>query len=168
MADTSRQKFLTAVLTLFTVFAAEAGPLKPAPKFSLRDSAGQTHALDDLPGQPVVVHFWASWCAPCVDELPQWLAAAKSYAGKPVKWVAVSLDENWADAGKIFKDKNPGPNVVSLLDPDQKTSEAFGSFQFPESYLLDAQHRIVTKWVGSQNWTSPAVRAKIDAVLPAK
>jgi thiol-disulfide isomerase/thioredoxin len=145
--------------------AAKDSPGRAAPTFALKDAAGKEHRLEDFKGQPVVLHFWASWCAPCVDEFPQWLATARAYEGKPGKWLAISLDESWDDARKILNGVELPKNVVSVLDPERKTPEAFGSFEFPESYLLTSDLKIAQKWVGAQKWDGPAMRGKLDAVI---
>lgn len=135
--------------------------MKPAPAFELKDSEGKTYALSEFAGKVVVLHFWASWCAPCVEELPEFLNAAKRAAGKPISWVAVSLDKNWEEAHKILPRKDLPENVISLLDPKLEVPEKFGSYQYPESYVLSPRLRIVEKWVGPQEWADP----KMDEAL---
>ena len=145
--------------------AAGGKMLRPAPDFELSDSAGKKFKLSDFKGTPVILHFWASWCPPCVDELPQFLETAKEYEGKKIKFFAVSLDKTWADAHKILPQAKLPDSVVSVIDPDEKTPDQLGSYQFPESYLLDSDHHIVEKWVGGQDWKAGPVRAAMDRVL---
>lgn len=144
----------------------EGGRFKSAPQFSLKDRSGKTVRLDDFQGKLVVLHFWASWCPPCVDEIPKWLELAKSMeTNSMVKFVAVSLDKSWEDADKIMKPEIVTKGVVSLLDADQSVSEQFGSYQFPETYLISPDARVLTKWVGVREWNDPALKDELLKVI---
>jgi hypothetical protein len=71
------------------------------------------------------------------------------------------MDKSWADADRTLPvAKTPG-RLISLLDADQKVSDLFGSYQFPETYLVEASGKIRTKWIGPQAWDSETVRAAI-------
>jgi peroxiredoxin len=135
---------------------------RQAPSFELKDAKGQTHHLDDFKGQVVLLHFWASWCPPCLGEIPQILALAHEYEGRPLKVVTVSLDEKWPDAQKVLAD--PGP-MVSLIDPKTTVSEQYGSFQFPETYLINGKQQIITKWIGPQDWKNENLHKLLEALL---
>ena len=141
--------------------------LQDLPEFSLADATGKVFTQDDIAGKVAVIHFWAAWCAPCIDEIPKWTAFAQRYQEKSdqVRFVAVSLDPTWKEAHKILPTERLPTGVFSLLDPEQKTSEAFGSFQFPESYLVSRGGKILMKWVGPQNWDGPNLAAAIDIAL---
>ena len=71
-----------------------------------------------------------------------------------MKVILISLDERWEDSFEILSPQGLPANVAYLLDPSQATSERYGSYQFPETYLLDRHHRIVMKWIGAQPWDS--------------
>lgn len=145
------------------------GVLRSAPQWTLKDSAGRSHQLQDLRGKAVVIHFWASWCPPCLDEIPNWIEFARRFKNdlknESVAFVAISLDSNWKDALKVLADAQVPTNMISVLDESSKIPEDYGTFQFPETYLLNTQHEIVTKWVGPQNWKSPSIDAQIDAAI---
>ncbi|MGZ3696597.1 MAG: TlpA family protein disulfide reductase [Bdellovibrionota bacterium] len=138
---------------------------RAAPEFSLKDPVGKTHALGDWSGDAVVLHFWASWCPPCLGEIPQWVALARDYSGKPIRFVAVSLDQNWKDALKVLPATEVSGQLESLIDPELKIPETYGTYQYPETYLIDRKHRILTKLVGPQEWDNPMVRKLIDKIL---
>jgi peroxiredoxin len=86
------------------------------------------------------------------------LRAAKALESIGVIVVAISLDKTWAQAERVFPKIQPSANFVSLLDPTGKSAENWGSYNFPETYLVDKDQKIVTKWIGPQEWESQAFR----------
>jgi peroxiredoxin len=138
---------------------------QPAPDFSLKDGSGKTRSLSELKGNLVILHFWATWCPPCTEELPQWLAAAKKADGKPVKWLAISLDKTWDLAHKLLPDSKLSPNVISVLDAELKVPDLYGSYQFPESYLISPDGKILYKWIGPQAWDSAEFTKTLDELV---
>ncbi len=140
--------------------------LQEMPDFQLESLEGQRWSSDSLKDQVAVIHFWASWCPPCLDELPKWLELARAYQeNSSIQFIALSLDASKADAIKILPNQSLPKGVKSLLDSQQKVSEAFGSFQFPETYLISRTGKIVMKWVGPQDWKSDLIRSEIELVL---
>src|SRR4051812_3451868 len=71
---------------------------KAAPSFELPDAQGKKYRLEDFKGNVVILHFWASWCPPCLDEIPQWVELGTTFHGEALKLVAISLDQKWEDA----------------------------------------------------------------------
>ena len=140
---------------------------REAPDFELKDATGKSWRLSkDGQGRAVVLHFWASWCQPCLSEIPIWLDAAREDMKKSSSgalWVAVSLDESWEKAHSILPAEGLPENVVSLLDIEQKVPGQFGTYQFPESYLLGGYHRVLRKWVGAQNWETVSISDAVAA-----
>ncbi len=143
-------------LTLNMLYSAVSlgAELKQAPDFSLKDQQGKVHRLSDFRGKETLLHFWASWCPPCLEEISEWLELARRK--KTIFFVAISQDASWSEiekkmGGNFLHDRIP-ENVVLLLDSSGKISEKFGTFQLPESYLITQELKIKTKWVGPQNW----------------
>ena len=140
--------------------------LRQAPSFELVDPDGKKHTLEEFRGSLTFLHFWASWCAPCLDEIPHWRSLGTRFKGRSAKFVAISLDQNWIDALKIF----PAPeksldSLISLLDPTTQVAELYGSFQYPETYLLSPDLKVITKWVGPQDWNDPKMLELIDRMI---
>jgi peroxiredoxin len=139
---------------------------RAAPQFSLPDIQGQMHSLSELKGRAAIIHFWASWCGPCLEEIPAWVDAAHRFGAdrQGPAWIAISLDTSWKEALTIWKFEHKPTHLWSLLDTSQKSAEDFGSYQFPETYLLDAQHRIIHKWVGPQDWSGTWVQELVSKI----
>jgi thiol-disulfide isomerase/thioredoxin len=148
------------------------GNFKAAPAFELKDDSGKTHTLSELKGNVIVLHFWASWCPPCLEEIGAWLKFAEQFQGPntkiKAKFVAVSLDESWNDAHKILPASALPSNVISLLDLSKEVPEKFGTYQFPETYLIGPDLTVVTKWVGAQNWENPGLKNILERVANAR
>jgi thiol-disulfide isomerase/thioredoxin len=115
--------------------------------------SGRQLVPGDLEGKYVLVHFWATWCAPCEEELPLLVEFASKVPEAMV--LAVSLDKSWTDANLMLKALKRPANWLDVLSPDLKLPEALGSYQFPETYLYDPQGQLAAKWVGPQPWASP-------------
>lgn len=114
---------------------------------------GKPFGLQRLQGSYVLVHFWASWCAPCEEELPALVSFAEQVPGVLV--LAVSLDRGWIDADKMLEPLKRPKNWIDVLDANLRLPEAFGTYQYPETYLYDAEGQLAAKWVGPQAWSAP-------------
>jgi len=166
--STKRPLIFLAVLALATVAGlyfmnrGGSGPqtlpdgLKKVSEFTLKKADGSDFGTEQMKDHVVVVHFWASWCAPCIPEIPEVLSAAKKLSkdqeGRTIYWLFVSQDETWAKAQSVLKPEMLSENVISVLDPEAKISDIFGSYQFPETYLVNRDGGITAKWIGPQKW----------------
>jgi len=99
-----------------------------------------------------LLNFWATWCAPCVQEVPS-LVQLQSQMGSKVTVFAVSMDQDEA-AYRAFTLKRMA-GLLTVRDPDHKSSAMYGTFAYPESFLIDKDGKIQRKFVGPVEWTSP-------------
>ncbi|HEX7597229.1 MAG TPA: TlpA disulfide reductase family protein, partial [Polyangia bacterium] len=109
-------------------------PLSPklrglAPDFELADQSGKRWSLQSLRGRPVLVSFWATWCPPCVEEMPSLEDLARRLGDKATV-LAVSVDEDWEAIRKFFPKGTP---LTVLLDPSKDAPTSYGTSLFPES-----------------------------------
>ncbi|HCU23854.1 MAG TPA: hypothetical protein DF383_02460 [Deltaproteobacteria bacterium] len=137
----------------------------PAPDFSLSDRRGQSTTLSEFRGKVVLLNFWATWCGPCQHEMPSLEALYERYREKNFVVLGVSLDEEGWVAIDAFLKQVPVQFPI-LLDSVQKTSELYQVYRIPETYLIDAQGKIVDKFVGPQDYDQDLFYKKIERFLP--
>jgi peroxiredoxin len=129
-----------------------------APDFELADAAGKRWSLHALRGRPVLVSFWATWCPPCVQEMPSLEALARRLDDRATV-LAVSVDENWDAIRKFFPHGTP---LTVLLDPSREVPASFGTSQFPESFLVDPSGHVRYAFINQRNWSLPEAAACIE------
>lgn len=139
---------------------------KNAQAFALKDFAGKNVNLSDYKGKLILLNFWASWCKPCLEELPSLLKLAEGMKGRDFSVLAVSVDKNWDDVKKVV-DPKTSPITV-LLDAESKTPHDYGTRKFPESYVITPDGKIIAKFIGSRNWESPTFANFFESLLRDK
>lgn len=135
-----------------------------APEFTLPSLDGKAVSLSSYRGKVVMVHFWATWCPPCVEELPALERLYHAYVGKDLEVLTISVDEGGASDVGQFMRKNEFALPV-LLNPGQSVARAYGTFKFPETYLVDREGIVRRKIIGAADWTSPAAQEVIQAMV---
>lgn len=125
-----------------------------APDFTVQD-VDRKVSLDQLRGKIVVLNFWATWCPPCVEEMPSLVQMQQKLRDKGVEVLAVSVD---ADAGAYQKFlKDHGVHLLTVRDPDQKANNLYGTFKFPETYIIDRHGIVRRKFIGAVDWNTPEI-----------
>lgn len=124
-----------------------------APDFSITD-AQHTVKLADFKGKPVLVNFWATWCAPCIEEMPS-LVQLQKQLGDKVTIIAVSEDADDKAYQQFIRDHNI--DLLTVRDVKQTTNEVYGTFKFPETYVVARDGTIKRKFIGAVDWTSPDI-----------
>ncbi len=139
----------------------------PAPEFRLQKFDGGSVSLADLRGKVVMVHFWATWCPPCVEEMPTLDRLHHSSLGKDFEMLAVSVDEGGAGAVAPFIQKNR-LNLPVLFDPGSEVARLYGTYKFPETYIVDRKGVVRYKAIGPRDWTEPANIQVLRNIIEAK
>lgn len=130
-----------------------------APDFTVSDGNTTVH-LADYRGHVVLLNFWATWCAPCIEEMPSLLQLHHQDPSLIV--LAVSIDED-SDAYSSFI-RNRHMDLITVRDPLQKAANLFHTDMWPETYVIDRKGVIRRKFVGAQDWSSPEIRAYLDSL----
>ncbi len=126
----------------------------PAPDFAIHDDE-RSVSLSQFKGQVVVLNFWATWCPPCIEEMPSLVQMQQRMKTKGITVLAVSIDVDENAYHEFLK--LHGVNLLTVRDPDQKTANLYGSFRWPETYVIDRSGVVRRKFIGAVDWTEPDV-----------
>jgi thiol-disulfide isomerase/thioredoxin len=135
----------------------------PAPPIALKTLDGEPFRLEQLRGKVVLVNFWATWCEPCIEEMPSMQKLRARLAGAPFEIVAVNHQEGEARI-RAFLQKVPLDFPI-VRDTDGAVTRAWQARIFPSSYLVDAEGKIRYLLIGAADWTAPAAVRKVEALL---
>jgi len=126
----------------------------PAPDFIVQDSDRKVE-IRDFHGKIVLLNFWATWCAPCVEEMPSLVQLQQRMKDKGVTVVAVSVDVDNDAYHKFLVDHKI--DLLTVRDPDQKANNLYGTFKFPETYIIDRNGIVRRKFIGAVDWSQPEI-----------
>ena len=132
-----------------------------APDFVLQDGEHKV-ALHDFRGQVVVLNFWATWCPPCIEETPSLVEMADKVKNKGVTVLGVSIDVDKSAYDSFVKDHKM--DYVTVRDPEQKSSELYGTTGWPETFIIDRKGVLRRKFVGAVNWNDPEIVSYITSL----
>jgi cytochrome c biogenesis protein CcmG, thiol:disulfide interchange protein DsbE len=125
-----------------------------APDFTVQD-ADRKVSLHDYRGQIVVLNFWATWCQPCIEEMPSLLQLNQRFKNKGVVVLAVSTDDDDAAYHQFLKDHHV--DLLTVRDDAKKSNTLYGTFKFPETYIIDRQGIVRRKFIGAVEWDQPEI-----------
>jgi peroxiredoxin len=152
------------VVTLsFTLEEHAAAEGKKAPSFSIRTDSGRTVTPEDFGGKLLVLNFWATWCQPCVEEVPSLDALQRRFANKGLVVLGVSVDEN----PKLYRDflaRNRVSFLTARTGPKGLSAD-YGTFKYPETYLIDQSGVVVKKVMGREDWNDDRVVSYVQSLL---
>ena len=158
-----------AVFLAVLAAPADAAELKlwqggPTPALALKDLQGRDHRLADYKGSVVLVNFWATWCAPCRDEMPSIQRLKEKLAGRPFVVLGVNLDEPESRIEKFMSEVRL--DFPILLDPGRRAAKAWNARILPASYIVGADGRVRYTVIGEINWDHEHMVARIAELLP--
>jgi len=136
-----------------------------APALALTGLDRHAHNLADYRGRAVLINFWASWCPPCVREMPSMQRLSQKLAEKPFTILAVNMAEPQPEVRAFLARFHPGFPI--LLDQDGAALKQWKVFVFPTSYVIDTEGRIRFGVYGEVEWDAPETLGIIEGLLPA-
>jgi len=125
---------------------------KPAPEFAINDGQ-RSLDLAKYRGRVVVLNFWASWCAPCIEEMPSLDLMQRELP--QVQVLAVDSDEEFSAYQSYITTRHV--SLLTVYDQAQTSNALYGSFRFPETYIIDKKGVVRRKLIGPQDFTSPDI-----------
>jgi len=167
--DRLLQLFLAATVAVFAVLlwdtlrdrVVKVGDI--APEFAITTESGVTVSSSNFPGKVLVLNFWATWCPPCVEETPALERFHKQLKDAGVTVLAISVDKNEAKYRNFIK--RFGVTFATAHDPEATISSMYGTYRYPESYVIDKSGRVIEKIVGPKKWTDENVIKSFRTLL---
>jgi peroxiredoxin len=134
---------------------------REAPDFKLADATGKLWSLSNLRGRPVLLNFWATWCAPCAEEMPGMEDLVRKLDDRAVV-LAVSVDENWDLVRRFFPHGTP---LSIVLDQSKELPKRYGTEKYPESFIIDPQGQVRHYFINSRKWGEPEAFQCLESFL---
>ena len=134
-----------------------------APDFSITADNGRTITTSNFGGKLLVLNFWATWCPPCIEELPSLNQFQRQFANSGVVVLGISVDKD----EKVYRDFLAKARVSFLTarDPENKINAEYGTLKFPETYIIDAHGKVVRKIISNTDWMSERMLKDVESLL---
>lgn len=136
------------------------------PEAAFTTADGREARLSDFRGQPMLVNFWATWCAPCREEMPSLDRLQAAFADTPFKVMTIATGRSPAPAIDRFFAETGVSHLPRHRDPDMRLARAMGVLGLPVSVVIDAEGREVGRLIGDADWSSPEAHALVARLLP--
>jgi peroxiredoxin len=167
-------KMLTAILVmiltsglLITGCSAGSEPTatvgKAAPDFELQNLDGQSISLSDLKGKPVLINFWATWCGPCVSEMPYLQEIHDEWSGKGLVVLAINIGDSSSEAEQFLQNHNLSLPV--LLDTGKVVAQRYNIRGIPTTFFIDKDGIIQEKIIGAFP-NKEAIENRLSKIMP--
>ncbi|MFV0292263.1 MAG: TlpA family protein disulfide reductase [Paracoccus sp. (in: a-proteobacteria)] len=139
-----------------------AGNGETVPDTAFTDPESNEHRLSDYQGQAILLNFWATWCAPCREEMPALNALQKEYGGDKFQVLTIASGRNPIPAIEKFFAEQELDVLPVLLDPRQDLARQFGVLAMPATILIDRDGKEVARLIGPADWVSDAAKAAVS------
>lgn len=156
---------VSGALALAPGAAAQGSELKPAPAYAATTLDGETMTLEGLRGGVVMLNVWATWCTPCIEEMPRLQALQEKYAASGLTVIGASVDERGSEESVRATVEKLGVRYAIWLDPEDRATSAFRLIGLPATILVTADGRVAHEWKGQFDPLSNETFAIVDAAL---
>jgi len=147
-----------------TTFVFKKTP-EALPDITFRNGEGQEVSLKDLRGKVVLLNLWATWCAPCREEMPALGRLAGALGSDKFQVVPLAIDKAGLEGARKFLDETGVKNLALFADPSAREGAKLKVIGMPTTILIDAQGREIGRLVGPAAWDSPEAKRLIEAFL---
>ena len=142
--------------------------LQPAPDVPFRNGEDQAMSLADFRGKVVVVNMWATWCAPCLREMPTLDTLQAELGGDDLQVIALSQDAEGISVAAPFMAENDWPNLALYVEPSHDFARAAGVRGLPTTLIIDRDGRMVARLQGTAEWDSEDIRSILRELMTGK
>jgi cytochrome c biogenesis protein CcmG, thiol:disulfide interchange protein DsbE len=153
--------FTFVIHDLFEQRVIDAGD--KAPEFAVTTESGRRLTNSDFGGKLLVLNFWATWCPPCIEEMPSLNQFARELAPEGVVVLGVSIDKNESAYKRFIEQRRLSFLVARDGNADIPTE--YGTFKWPETYVIDRSGKVVQKHIGPKDWMDPRIVTGIKSLL---
>lgn len=136
---------------------ARAVKAKQLPELQFKDGAGRSHTLADFGGKLVLLNLWATWCAPCREEMPALDRLQATLGGRDFEVVALSIDQQGAEVGRKFFDEIGIKALKLYVDSSAQAAFKLGAVGLPSTLLVDGSGREIGRHTGPAKWDAPEI-----------
>jgi peroxiredoxin len=134
-----------------------------APDFSIATDSGRPISRSGFGGKLLVLNFWATWCPPCVEETPSLSEFQKAFANSGVVVLGVSVDKDERAYRAFLARMNPA--FLTARDPQAQINADYGTFKYPETYIIDRSGKVLQKIIGPTNWMDERMIGYVKSLL---
>jgi cytochrome c biogenesis protein CcmG, thiol:disulfide interchange protein DsbE len=134
-----------------------------APDFEFTDQDGRRAQLSQFRGEVVLLHFWATWCPPCTEEMPDLEALSRRFQSQKLRVITIGEDSDIQEVRKFYEAH--ALTLPAYVDEKNRISKMYGVYKFPETFLIDANGVIRKHYVGIQSWTNPRELRFLEDVM---
>lgn len=153
--------FVWVIYDSFTERLVEVGDT--GPNFSLTTDTGKKITRDNFGGKILVLNFWASWCQPCVEEIPSLNELQKQLGSSGLVVLGISVDKN-KEKYTQFR-KRARLVFETALDSEANVSASYGTFKYPETYIMGPDGKVLEKIISNRNWVNDPVFERLKGML---
>lgn len=134
-----------------------------APSFTVTADNGKLVSTSNFGGKLLVLNFWATWCPPCIEEMPALSRFASQMSNSGVVVLGISVDKD----EKAYKEllSRAQPSFLTVRDPEQKINTEYGTLKYPETYVIDTSGKVLRKFIGPEPWDDPRMVQDIRSLL---
>ena len=133
-----------------------------APDFSIKDQSGKLIKLSDYRGKVVFLNIWATWCGPCIQEMPAMETLNQAFKDRKFQMIAITVDNDWKEVNEFYKEHNL--TLPAFLDPGHQIANIYKVNKYPETFLIDANGYVV-KHVWVARWSDPQVMKTVENLI---
>ncbi len=149
-------------ILVFSLRDTSAREGQKAPPFTIVTDSGNRITPDSFGGKVLVLNFWASWCAPCVEEVPSLSEMSKKFGKSGIVVVAISTDKHQEKYRNFLNRVHA--SFQTAWDPKSDISSEYGTYQIPESYIIK-NGRVLRKFAAAEDWTSDDMTQYLQSLL---